>query len=663
MTATPYADYADQQLAAGYSPVPVAAGKKAPPETGWTGKTAPMATSEDVEQFVRQQPTANIGCRLPDGVIAIDVDDYDGKDGATTLGKAEAELGALPAAPCVTSRGADSPSRKMLLRVPPGTVLVANLDALFGLNVDVLQHVHRYCLAPGSIHPDGSTVQAYDGGGTPLAPGHMPAVDTLPELPVTWLEALTKPTPQKKKAAKKKISAVVRPMTVAPWAAAYLTAARERQLKRLRSARPGQRNTLLFEVVTALLELANADWTGDYSRDDVYRDVLDATPLDDDFDQAEVDKTFGSAVTTVGDKARPLPEGHGDERPRLLIGSAASMAVWLKANIGTGPLAGVMRRGGDLVHTPRLGEDGYIAPRNDKDDDGPAQVRELNIPRLATKVWHLYDCYTTKEMPDGSVVEVEALFPEAAAKTAVFSDDGDLPHVNVLRGVVHGPTMRADGTILAEPGYDEATGLLYLPTADLVVPAVSEEPSAEEVAAARGLLERMVAEFDFVTEHDQANYLGLLLTPALRAMVPPPYKLGAITAPQPGSGKTLLADVLRTVHGGVLRSEMPHDEAEMAKSLMSILDQTTGPVVQFDNVTGILRSSKLAGLLTNSTYSDRILGASKNVTRPNDRLWLVTGNNMAIGGDLPRRTIKVTIDPRVPDPHKRTGFAIPDLTG
>jgi len=153
----------------------------------------------------------------------------------------------------------------------------------------------------------------------------------------------------------------------------------------------------------------------------------------------------------------------------------------------------------------------------------------------------------------------------------------------------------------------------------------------------------------------------LLLTPLLRELCPPPYKLGAIMARQPGSGKTLLAQLLRIVHGGVFRSELPNDKPELAKQLTSILTQTTAPVITWDNVTGLLHSSILEGLVTSDEFTDRLLGGNTYVTAVNDRLWTLTGNNLALGGDLVRRALWVTIDPRVPDPHLRTGFAIPNL--
>jgi len=103
---------------------------------------------------------------------------------------------------------------------------------------------------------------------------------------------------------------------------------------------------------------------------------------------------------------------------------------------------------------------------------------------------------------------------------------------------------------------------------------------------------------------------------------------------------------------------MPHDDAELEKSISSILTCTTAPVVQFDNVSGTLRSSRLAALLTSREYSGRILGSTNSVDMVNDRLWTLTGNTLNLGGDLVRRTLWCTIDPGCPDPQLRTGFKL-----
>lgn len=365
---------------------------------------------------------------------------------------------------------------------------------------------------------------------------------------------------------------------------------------------------------------------------------------------------------TIESQVQALSKG----RLPLRIKSAAESVEWLRDHLGTGLLAGMFHRGGEVVHCPRIGDEGYrpLTDR-DRDDDGPAQVRPMSSSQVASYIQLAYCCYRLVKVKgddgdDGKMVPVVTMFPASAARPAV-DFPGEQYSLRRLRGVTHSPLPRADGTILDTPGYDEQTRLLYLPDPDLAVPPVPAEPTDGQVAEALKLLRYMVQEFNFLTEHDEANYLGLLLTPLLREIAPPPYKLAVIGAPQPGSGKSLLALVLRLVHGGVFRSEVPQDDSEMRKVITTILDVTTAPVVQLDNVSGVLKSSVLSGLLTSATWEDRRLGSNSHMRGRNERLWVATGNNVSLGGDLVRRTCWVTIDPGCPDPQLRTGFTIDNL--
>jgi hypothetical protein len=231
-----------------------------------------------------------------------------------------------------------------------------------------------------------------------------------------------------------------------------------------------------------------------------------------------------------------------------------------------------------------------------------------------------------------------------------------------LLGVTHTPILRPDGTVLDTPGYDLVTGLLYLPIRGLKVPSVPESPTQEQVREAVDLILKPVADFPFVDiDRHRTNWVGAMLTPLLRTILPPPYPWFVITAPQPGSGKTLLAKAIGIVHGMVTRPELPAESEEQRKMITTILSDTTAPVALFDNLAGVVRSSVLEALLTSVSWSDRLLGVNRNLSLTNDRLWLGTGNNAKIGGDLARRTYDIAIDPKRPDPFLRTGFTIVNL--
>lgn len=346
--------------------------------------------------------------------------------------------------------------------------------------------------------------------------------------------------------------------------------------------------------------------------------------------------------------------------PRLMIESPATMAYWLAQEIGRERLSGFFLQSGQVVHTPRVNDLGYV-PAPDG-DNGPVEIRPVSGRQAAAKIQFLYACYKTiKAKKEGEADrDVPAMFPVAAAETVVNAPEA-ATGLRPLRGITHTPMVRADGSILAEPGYDKASGFLFLPEPGLTVPAVPADPDPAQVRAARELIFTMIEGFPFATEDDRANYVGLLLTPLLRLICPPSYKLFGIGAHQPGSGKSLLAEIVSIIHGAVMRSEVPEDEAEWRKMTTSLLATTSAPVVVLDNLTGILRSSVLAGLLTMSgDMQDRELGSSRMITTRNDRVWVVTGNNLSLGGDMVRRTITILIDPDMANPETRS-FAITDL--
>ncbi len=354
-------------------------------------------------------------------------------------------------------------------------------------------------------------------------------------------------------------------------------------------------------------------------------------------------------------------------RPRVDVRNDAHAVEWLRGELGRGELAGIFRRDNELVHTPRMGEEGYLPPADlGLVDAGPAQVRPITTAGVKSLVEARHHCWktiTVREGGESTKVEIAALFPQQSAQSACEAVrlGEDAPHLKTLHGVTHTPMMRPDGTILDRPGYDEATGFLYLPDPSLAVPPIPDRPTPDQTKAAVKLILTPIKEFPFVSHDDRATWIGLLFTPALRPLLPGPYQMGVITATNPGSGKTKLANMIATLHGGVQRGEMPRDADELRKSITATLMDTTAPVITFDNLTGVVRSSVLESLLTTKAWTDRWLGHNRSVTATNDRQWLATGNNAAFGGDLARRIATVALNPPEANHHLRTDYTIKDL--
>ena len=192
-----------------------------------------------------------------------------------------------------------------------------------------------------------------------------------------------------------------------------------------------------------------------------------------------------------------------------------------------------------------------------------------------------------------------------------------------------------------------------LPTVD--VPPVAETVTQEMAREAMRQVMEPFTQFPFETPHDRANYIGALMTPALLRLLPPPWPMLCLNARQPGSGKTLLGTCIRLLHGGSHRASLPADEEEIRKQITAVLSKTSGAVVMWDNIdrNAVVSSAQISNLLTSRQWSDRPLGLTADISVPNNRLWIVTGNNIRVGGDNPRRVLWVTVDPRVDHPERR----------
>ncbi|MBQ0928827.1 hypothetical protein [Saccharopolyspora endophytica] len=294
------------------------------------------------------------------------------------------------------------------------------------------------------------------------------------------------------------------------------------------------------------------------------------------------------------------------------------------------------------------------------DDDValPLAASELRAAGLASLLAEHAHVVKPEMDKAGNTTEVE-FSPPTNVLNAVLSRRS-WPDLPVLRRIISTPVLRPDGTLLQEPGYDPATG--YLLASRTHLEPVPERPSAEQVAEAREfMLERFLHDFPWRSPADRANYLGLLITPIIRPFTRALSPFGVIDATMPGSGKTILSGCVGLLVGQRVMT-WTDSEDELRKGITSVLADQVGVVV-FDNLEegAVINSAVLARLVTERTWTDRKLGTNTTPTFPNDRLWLATGNNLRVGGDMASRTVWVRLDPDCPRPEARAGFTIPNL--
>jgi hypothetical protein len=296
-----------------------------------------------------------------------------------------------------------------------------------------------------------------------------------------------------------------------------------------------------------------------------------------------------------------------------------------------------------------------------EEDTGEQVVRLLTADGMRELLARAARWYGTRPGKEGPV-EYDARPPLDVARCLLVSPAMPMPP---LLRIARCPTMAPSGRLVATPGYDAETGLFYSPRpgGEVTVPTA---PTPDQVQAARDLLlGDLLADFPFVSPADRANCVGLFLLPFVRELIPGSTPLHLIEKPSPGTGASLLFEVLgQLVCGGspALITEGTQED-EWRKRITSTL--SSGPeIVTIDNLRRRLDSSALAAALTAPVWEDRRLGTSDNLRIPVRCLWLATGNNPTVSPEIARRCVSIRLDARVARPFERalSAFLHPHLT-
>lgn len=291
---------------------------------------------------------------------------------------------------------------------------------------------------------------------------------------------------------------------------------------------------------------------------------------------------------------------------------------------------------------------------------GTPQIRAIPIATLRERLaraasWERFDvragAWKPAAPPD----------PVVAAVAARGAWSGLRP----LLGVVEAPTLRPDGSLLLEPGYDEVTALLLAPT--VRIDPTPEQPTQADAAAALAALAEPFAEFPFASEAARFVPVAAILTMIGRAAIEGATPAFVFDATTRGSGKTLLADVVSIVATGrdAPKATWPgpgrDDEAEKILSAHALLGSR---IVAFDNIASAFGGPPIDKVLTAiDRVSFRVLGRTETQEPEWRAVVIGTGNNVALAEDTARRVLLGRLEPDCERPEDRTGFRIPDLLG
>lgn len=286
--------------------------------------------------------------------------------------------------------------------------------------------------------------------------------------------------------------------------------------------------------------------------------------------------------------------------------------------------------------------------------DRAALRNELNSVAnfyAARKVRGSEDDYELKDVPPPKDLADQIL--------ALAPSNWPLP---ALKSIVEAPVLRPDGSILDRPGYDKATQLYYVPGPGMARCKIPAYPTQDDAMAAMDRIKALFADFPFESNADKANTLALLITPFVRHAVKKDIQMALIDATNAGTGKGLITIVVSIIATGKPTTPMSakDNDEEWRKAILTELLQSPRIVI-IDNIRGILESAALELMLTGGGINERILGQSKRVKARNEATWMATGNNLLIGGDLPRRCYRIRLISQTATPEERDDFKIADL--
>ncbi len=315
--------------------------------------------------------------------------------------------------------------------------------------------------------------------------------------------------------------------------------------------------------------------------------------------------------------------------------------------------------------------------RIEENAEGVPRIRMLTEKQFAAELNEF-----TKWCHVSTMCDVERR-REVAAPKEVVSQLYSSAHTvyPMLRGLVTSPIFVEDGSLITVPGFHES-GLYYWNQGQLDVPQVSKTPSAEELAEAKRLLEEILADFplggltrDEIVEKALdpedpegvpavANVLSLLLLMFCRDMIDGPTPGHLITKPSPGTGASLLTDVLSMIANGeeTPAQALPANKDEMEKTLLTLIADGTN-IIYFDNIDQSVDSGPFASALTAPKFRGRKLGQTQSVEAVVRAVWILCGNNMRMSQELIRRLVMVDLDAKVAKPGQRSGWRHDDIKG
>lgn len=272
----------------------------------------------------------------------------------------------------------------------------------------------------------------------------------------------------------------------------------------------------------------------------------------------------------------------------------------------------------------------------------------LNLAELVSK--HAVSCFQRRK--NGETFSVDP--PAKVMQTILERGHWGFPAVV---GILNSPTMRPDGSLLTEPGYDDATQLWHQPAENIELPEILEQPGKVEAEAALALLIDLLSECHFVCDIDRSVALAAIMTTVLRGAFPV-VPMFMFHKPEAGTGATYLSNIIATLATGmeaVSLATATGTAEELSKGLSAAATQGR-PILFLNNLIVDLSNPILSQMVTEGVVDIRPFGKNDALRRCDCRAMtvLANGNNISVVGELVRRALTCRLDAKNERPEGLT---------
>ncbi len=232
-----------------------------------------------------------------------------------------------------------------------------------------------------------------------------------------------------------------------------------------------------------------------------------------------------------------------------------------------------------------------------------------------------------------------------------------------IRGVFDMPVLLPDGRVITVPGYDAGSGIYYAPAAMFASLQLPDQPARADAVAALRVLAQPFVDFLFVDEESRSAAIAALVTAVVREALRGPVPVVAISAPQPGTGKSLIAKIIGLVATGASVSVVCQARNEEMVKLLASWGKAGTRVVIVDNAARPIGGSAFESATSADAWEARQLHGNAMISGPVRTFFLVTGNNIRVTPDMARRVMMVRLCADQDRPADRSDWTHADLEG